>query len=273
MRLTEAAEESLRRGGARFRSTDRGASQARRPDRRAALDARRERALSEPARGPELERPRLAPRRGPGVAAVRRGRGGCASRLPSFAPSGRRDYLVRRLLALSDVIALALALALALTVFHADGRDRQLLWGLPTLPVWVVLFKALRPLRPRHQADQPHDRGRPALDLPRPAPGRACCCGSSTGRCPRRNVEALPILGFGAIAMFAVPLARAVTRRARGGCSDPSACCSSATETSVPALIRKMRTHPEYGLEPVGSSPPPHSGRNGNVSRLGTRRI
>ena len=57
---------------------------------------------------------------------------------------GRRDFYLRRLLALSDVFCLGAALALALAL---DGGGlggpfwERLGLGLITLPAWVVLFK------------------------------------------------------------------------------------------------------------------------------------
>src|SRR5207253_7440429 len=56
----------------------------------------------------------------------------------------RRDYYLRRLLAISDVLCLALAMCFAIAL---HGRTRggssgeYLLFGLVTLPAWVVLFK------------------------------------------------------------------------------------------------------------------------------------
>src|SRR5438132_708669 len=56
---------------------------------------------------------------------------------------GRRDYYLRRLLAVSDVLCLALAMifALALTTeTPAHPFSEHLVFGLLTLPAWVVLF-------------------------------------------------------------------------------------------------------------------------------------
>jgi exopolysaccharide biosynthesis polyprenyl glycosylphosphotransferase len=57
---------------------------------------------------------------------------------------GRRDWFLRRLLAVSDAACLSLALGLALaTVGGARGHSWQqyMLYGLITLPAWVVLLK------------------------------------------------------------------------------------------------------------------------------------
>src|SRR2546427_515202 len=57
---------------------------------------------------------------------------------------GRRDYYLRRLLAVTDVACLALAMILA-TALNGGTRNHPwheyLLFALATLPAWVVLFK------------------------------------------------------------------------------------------------------------------------------------
>src|SRR5438132_1011437 len=57
---------------------------------------------------------------------------------------GRRDWFLRRLLALTDLASVTAALALALLLLGGTSRhpwQTQLLYGLATLPAWVVLFK------------------------------------------------------------------------------------------------------------------------------------
>src|SRR6516165_2805268 len=53
---------------------------------------------------------------------------------------GRRDYYLRRLLAISDVCCLALAMGFAFGT-RSHFSTEYLLLGLLTLPAWVVLFK------------------------------------------------------------------------------------------------------------------------------------
>ncbi|MGP0101495.1 MAG: hypothetical protein ACLPUT_07745 [Solirubrobacteraceae bacterium] len=57
---------------------------------------------------------------------------------------GRRDWLLRRLLAVSDAACLALALAAAIALAgggHGHSWWQYMLFGSITLPAWVVLFK------------------------------------------------------------------------------------------------------------------------------------
>lgn len=57
---------------------------------------------------------------------------------------GRRDWFLRRLLAVSDGVCLGVAMAVAMVVVggrHGHSWQQYLLYGLITLPAWVVLFK------------------------------------------------------------------------------------------------------------------------------------
>jgi MFS family permease len=57
---------------------------------------------------------------------------------------GRRDWVLRRLLAVNDAVCLALAMMLATALAggqHGHSWREYLLYGLVTLPAWVVLFK------------------------------------------------------------------------------------------------------------------------------------
>jgi exopolysaccharide biosynthesis polyprenyl glycosylphosphotransferase len=192
---------------------------------------------------------------------------------------------VRRLLAASDVIALALSLALALALFHPEGGHRQLLWGLVALPAWVVVFKVYG----LYDRDVKRISHTTVDDLPWIF--HALLLGGLLlwlfyRVLPAGNVVALPILGFGAIAMFAVPLMRTITRRATRRVLGPERVLLVGDGDVVPALIRKMRMHPEYGLEPVSvASVPPRQDGNGSrpapdglgdlefVSEIATREV
>jgi exopolysaccharide biosynthesis polyprenyl glycosylphosphotransferase len=66
-------------------------------------------------------------------------RGAVAPKLvaPSYGP---RDYYLRRLLALGDIVAITGALTAALILTGVGSPGRHLLIGLITLPGWLVLF-------------------------------------------------------------------------------------------------------------------------------------
>lgn len=54
---------------------------------------------------------------------------------------GRRDYYLRRLLALGDALAIVVALLVSLAVTNRQTFASHLLFGVITLPVWVAIFK------------------------------------------------------------------------------------------------------------------------------------
>src|SRR5205823_5803758 len=55
---------------------------------------------------------------------------------------GRRDYIIRRILAMGDALAIALALLVSAAVDPRHGHDVDMfLWGLLATPAWIVLFK------------------------------------------------------------------------------------------------------------------------------------
>src|SRR4051812_42723899 len=53
-----------------------------------------------------------------------------------------RDYYLRRLLAVTDVVALVIGAVLAAFLPAANGFGDQFAWFLLTLPLWVALFGA-----------------------------------------------------------------------------------------------------------------------------------
>src|SRR4051812_39093676 len=54
----------------------------------------------------------------------------------------RRDYVVRRALAIADAVAILAAGAVAFATSSAVNGTREVLWFVPLLPVWVGLFRA-----------------------------------------------------------------------------------------------------------------------------------
>src|SRR5207302_1547298 len=63
-------------------------------------------------------------------------------RMPTFATGyGHRDFWVRRLLATADVLAIFLALVISAPFSRLTPVVDYLLWGVLTIPVWIVLLK------------------------------------------------------------------------------------------------------------------------------------
>ena len=168
------------------------------------------------------------------------------------APRFHRDSALRRLLALADVAAVTAALALA-TLFAAHGGadGAQLLWAFLTVPAWIVVFKVYGL----------YDR--------------------DTKRVSHSTVDEIPWLfhalvvgGLGLWAFFKVaPPANLTLRQgivffvtAFAGVFLARAGARAIARRTIPAervvfvgggpmarlLIHKVRSHPEYALEPVG---------------------
>jgi exopolysaccharide biosynthesis polyprenyl glycosylphosphotransferase len=162
-----------------------------------------------------------------------------------------RDYRIRRLLLAADLLALALALVVALTIFPPERAAAQIGLGLATLPVWALIFK----LYGLYDRDVKRISHTTVDDLPWIF--HALLIGGLLlwllyRAVPAGDVKALPVLGFAAIAMVAVPLARSIARRTTRRILGPERVLLVGDGAVIPALFRKMRAHPEYGLDPVG---------------------
>src|SRR5262245_13735438 len=53
-----------------------------------------------------------------------------------------RDFVLRRLLVLADMAGVVGALVIATTIFGVADQLSTLFWGLVTLPLWILIFKA-----------------------------------------------------------------------------------------------------------------------------------
>ncbi len=167
---------------------------------------------------------------------------------------GRRDYYLRRLLAIDDAACLALAMVLAMAL-AGGARDHSwgqyLLYGVATLPVWVVLFK-LYGLYERDAKRLSHS----TLDDVPPL-CHALLLGCLLMWCwfvvvaPFKLVFAT-ILVFGSIALALVLVGRAVTRATFIRLISPERVLLIGTGQTSGALIEKMRAKASLRLEPIG---------------------
>ena len=78
--------------------------------------------------------------------------------LPARPRGVGRDSALRRLLAGGDALAVMLALTIALVVPGLPAGGHRILWGVVGSPADHGAVQALRPVRPRCQADQLLDR-------------------------------------------------------------------------------------------------------------------
>jgi exopolysaccharide biosynthesis polyprenyl glycosylphosphotransferase len=125
------------------------------------------------------------------------------------------------------------------------------LWGLVTLPMWIVVFK-LYGLYDRDLKRVSHST---VDDLPWLFHGVVIGTlvtwvlfkGLPPGRLPFAAV-----LAFGITSLVAISALRSVVRSAAIRVLGPERVVVVGSDPMAQLLVRKMRAHPEYGLEPIG---------------------
>lgn len=189
---------------------------------------------------------------------------GCESRRPKAESPlartlvargyGRRDWFLRRLLAVNDVACLVLAMAVALALAGGTrGHSLQefLLYGLITLPAWVVLFK----LYGLYERDAKRLSHSTLDDLPSLFHGVLLGCLLLwcwfAVVAPAKLMFAA-ILTFGGLAMALVLAGRALTRASFLRLVSPERVLLIGTGKASGALIEKMRAKASLRLEPIG---------------------
>lgn len=165
---------------------------------------------------------------------------------------GRRDYFLRRGLAIADMMSIGAAMALAFALSPSRPGLSGLLWTLPTLPAWVLLFRAYG-LYERDVKRISHG----ALDDV-PNLFHALLIGTLALWMWFRVVAEgsrlvlAEVVVFGLASMTLILLLRASTRRLVARGMGPERVVFLGEPTTLRELVRKIDSHPEYGLEPVG---------------------
>ena len=163
-----------------------------------------------------------------------------------YAP---RDAAVRRLLAISDLAGIAAALAIALLVF--SYHSQEFLWGLVSLPVWIVVFKAYG----LYDRDIKRISHGTTDDLPWLF--HAVLVGSILlfGYYRLTPVESITLTSaavFACTAFLATSGLRALSRRLAVAILGPECVLLIGGRREIEILGRKLGAHPEYGAKPVG---------------------
>ncbi len=162
-----------------------------------------------------------------------------------------RDQLRRRLLAVADMIAVLGSLALALALTHPPSFTRELLWGTLMLPGWLVVFKAYG----LYDRDTKRISHTTVDDIPQLV--HAVLVGAVISWCffdigPSTRLAVHAVVTFAACAVLAIFLARSAVRTATRRLLAPERALILGEGELSESLVRKMRSHPEYALEPVG---------------------
>ena len=162
----------------------------------------------------------------------------------------RRDSVMRRLLALADIVGLVSALALASAI--VGGRSSEfglLLASLPTIPLWIVLFKLYglydRDLKRINHAgldDTPwlfH-----ALVI------GALLLWGYTKVIPLHQLTLLEAVLFVSLALCLIAVLRSAARDVNTRALGPERMLLVGNGDSILTLLRKLKKHPQF--EPVG---------------------
>jgi exopolysaccharide biosynthesis polyprenyl glycosylphosphotransferase len=178
---------------------------------------------------------------------------GHEQRAPSTiaARYGRRDYLVRRLLLLADCAGLAIALVVMFNISPAHRPFGYALLSVATIPVWLLLFKTYG----LYDRDIKRISHSTVDDLPPLLHAVLVGClllWAFYKVLPVHQLVLSDILTFAVLSTVTTAgmrwLARAQTTRLLG--SERVLFIGDGEPTEL--LARKMRAHPEYGLEPIG---------------------
>jgi exopolysaccharide biosynthesis polyprenyl glycosylphosphotransferase len=168
---------------------------------------------------------------------------------------GRRDWFLRRLLAISDAVCLALAMGLALAL-AGDARgghswQEYMLYGLITLPAWVVLLK----MYGLYERDAKRLSHSTLDDLPSLFHGLLLGC--LLLWCwfvivAPAKLMFTAILAFAGLAMVLVLTGRVLARAGLLRLISPERVLLIGTGRASGALIEKMRAKASMRLEPIG---------------------
>ena len=164
---------------------------------------------------------------------------------------GRRDYLIRRLLLLSDVASIALALLVMVLVSARADNSPHLLVGLLFVPVWLTVLGAYG-LYTRDIKRISHST---VDDIPWILHAVLVMCLLTWiyfKALPISKLMFSDILVLGSFAALFMLVLRTVTRRLTAVVLGPERVLFIGGDDRVDLLSRKMAAHPEYRLAPVG---------------------
>jgi exopolysaccharide biosynthesis polyprenyl glycosylphosphotransferase len=170
---------------------------------------------------------------------------------PDRASGPNRDFVLRRLLAAADAGGIVIALAISIPFFGRGGALSGILWGLVTLPAWILIFK-LYGLYDRDAKRVSHST---VDDLPWLFHSLVI---GSVGLwlffeyvAPTRVGFTEGVVFFGA-ALVGIFVLRALARGSSRLIIAPERVLLVGGGPMAELLARKIRLHPEYELDPVG---------------------
>jgi exopolysaccharide biosynthesis polyprenyl glycosylphosphotransferase len=163
---------------------------------------------------------------------------------------GRRDFVVRRLLAVADVTSFLLGLFVMVLVSHRARYSPHLLWGLALIPVWIGMLAAYG----LYNRDIKRISHSTLDDVPWILHAVLVLCLLTWlyyHALPISKLEFLDVLVLGGFAATSMLVLRTVTRRLATVVLGPERVLFVGGGNRVDVLTRKMVARPDYGLEPV----------------------
>lgn len=167
---------------------------------------------------------------------------------------GRRDYLLRRMLAIGDLAAISCALGVAAAIASAERSAMlgYLFWGLLALPGWLVIFKAYG----LYDRDIKRISHMTIDDLPWVFHATAIGSVLLWGYYAVLPVDKLlfrEVLAFAVTAMAGVLVIRWLVRGISARALGAERVALLGDGPTLRTLAHKIGNHPEYRLEVVGA--------------------
>jgi exopolysaccharide biosynthesis polyprenyl glycosylphosphotransferase len=189
---------------------------------------------------------------------------------------GRRDYLIRRLLALADASSVVIALLAMVWISGRADASSHLMWGLVLIPLWIGLLAAYG----LYSRDIKRISHSTVDDIPWILHAVLVACLLTWlyfNLVPVAKLVFFDVLLVGGIAASAMLVLRALTRRLVIHALGAERVLFIGRHP-VDLLIRKIEAHPEYGLRPVGVIPgfaegDSHGGLEGAIEHFRPDRI
>jgi exopolysaccharide biosynthesis polyprenyl glycosylphosphotransferase len=182
---------------------------------------------------------------------------------------GGMDSALRRLLATGDALAVALALAIALVIPAGPVTGHLALWGLPTVPLIMVLFK----LYGLYDRDVKRITYSTVDDIPRLF--HATVIGVLmvwlyARYSPLRRLNFAEVVLFGVMVIALVTAVRFVVRSVAGRVVGVERALLVGSGALGHRLVGKLAAHPEYRLSMIGTLSPTEPGTAPEARRLPT---
>ena len=186
------------------------------------------------------------------------------------ATYGRRRYLTRRLLLLADATGFLLALTVMLATSQHDRPVGYALLGFLGFPLWLGVFKSYG----LYERDIKRISHSTVDDLPWILHALLVGClllWVFYKLLPTSRLTLDDIIVLASIATLTTMVLRSVARRLTPRLLGPERVLFIGDGDPTELLVRKLKAHPEYGLEPIGVVTPADSGspdRNGTLPRF-----